>query len=134
MSDAWKKYKLKKTWDYQNIIKRKKRLFNDQFTVFFCKRSLDKNFTNLANCRFGISVPQKMVKRAFLRNRYKRQIREMIICFFKSNKKILINFQDLDFVIIVRQSFKEYEFAENKKSLFCLLKSIFWKTNRKGND
>ena len=79
---------------------------------------------NLDNCQFGISVPQKLVKKAVDRNYYKRQIRNMLILHLKENNdscQVDNNHSHYNFVIIIRYLYLEKDFQTNQKNLYKLL-------------
>ena len=67
------------------------------------------------NSRVGISVSKKMGN-AVIRNKIKRQVREMA--------RDLIDFNncDKDLIIIVKKGYIDKSFKENKKDLEILLK------------
>jgi len=119
----WKPYRLRKNWQFQAVIKSGQRLVNPSFTTFSVENNLD-------NCLFGISVPQKLVKKAVDRNYYKRQIRNMIILRLKeSNTSCQITnvHQHRNFVIIVRHFYLESDFSTNRRNLYKLWSSTYEK-------
>lgn len=93
---------------------------NNNFTFFFSK-------SKLSNCRFGISIPQKLVKKSVERNCYKRQIRSMLIQHLKkyndscqtSNKHFHYNL-----IIIIRLTYLSNDFIVNRESLYELLERV----------
>ena len=98
------------------MIKSGQRLVNPSFVIFSAEN-------NLANCLFGISTPQKLVKKAVDRNYYKRQIRNMIILLLKKNNgdcRIGNAHQHRNFVIIVRHFYLANDFATNQQNLYKL--------------
>ncbi|WP_425451147.1 ribonuclease P protein component [endosymbiont GvMRE of Glomus versiforme] len=127
----WKPYRLRKNWMFQAIIKdkSKKRLINSSFLVFATKNSLN-------NCKFGISIPKKMLKGSFKnkkksfsvkRNKFKRQIREIIIRYLKLNNNSCwtsVNHIHYNLVIIIRHHYLNSDFSTNQinlNNLFCLI-------------
>jgi ribonuclease P protein component len=93
------------------------KIVNASFVVFSVKNKLN-------NCQFGISIPKKLVKKAVDRNRFKRQVREMLITHLKNHQdscKISTNHSHYNFVIIVRYPYLESDFATNQKNLYKLL-------------
>ena len=84
--------------------------------------------SNLDNCQFGISVPQKLVKKAVDRNYYKRQIRNMLILHLKEHNdscQVDNNHTHYNFVIITRYLYLESDFPTNQKNLYKLLSFIY---------
>jgi ribonuclease P protein component len=117
----WKPYRLRKNWQFQGIIKSGQRLVNSSFVIFSAEN-------NLNNCLFGISVPQKLVKKAVDRNYYKRQTRNMIILFLKKNNdncRIGSAHQHRSLVIIVRHFYLTNNFATNQRNLYKLWSLTF---------
>ena len=122
----WKPYRLRKNWQFQEIIKLGQKFSNHSFIVFSVQNKLD-------NCQFGISVPQKMVKKAVERNRYKRQIRNMLMLRLKENSdscQASDKHYHGNFVIIVRHLYLEKDFQTNQKNLYKLLTFISREKNR----
>ena len=74
-------------------------------------------------CRFGISIPRRMVKLATKRNLYKRQIYSMLISYFKAYDSICKGKRSFhyDFFIIIGSFYLENNFETNKKKLQNLL-------------
>ncbi|MEG7978526.1 MAG: ribonuclease P protein component [Mollicutes bacterium UO1] len=94
-----------------------RKVANPSFVIFSVKN-------NLPNCHFGISTPQKLIKKAVDRNRYKRQVRDMIISHLKKHAdscQINDNHIHCNFVIIIRYPYLENDFATNQKNLYKLL-------------
>ena len=121
----WKPYRLRKNWQFQAVIKGGQRLANPSFAIFSVENTLD-------NCLFGISAPQKLVKKAVDRNYYKRQIRNMIILRLKENNnscQIKSVHQHRNFVIIVRRFYLENDFATNQRNLYKLWSLAYEKRN-----
>ena len=93
------------------------KIVNPSFVVF----SVANNFNN---CQFGISTPQRLIKKAVDRNRYKRQVRDMLITHLKKHGgscQISANHSHYNFVIIIRYPYLEIDFATNQKNLYKLL-------------
>jgi ribonuclease P protein component len=117
----WKPYRLRKNWQFQEIIKLGQKTFNHSFVIFSVQNKLD-------NCQFGISVPQKLVKKAVDRNYYKRQIRNMLILNLKEHHdscKLDNEHSHRKFVIIVRHLYLQNDFQTNQKNLYKLLFFIY---------
>ena len=113
----WKPYRLRKNWQFQEIIKGKQKVFNTSFVIFLAKN-------NLNNCQFGISIPQKIVKKAVDRNYYKRQIRNMLMLHLKKNNdscQVTNNHSHYNLVIIIRYPYLENNFQTNQENLYKLL-------------
>ncbi|KLL05328.1 MAG: ribonuclease P [Mycoplasmataceae bacterium RV_VA103A] len=127
----WRPYRLRKNWQFQSIITKGKKLVNSSFVLFF-------QTNNLNNCQFGISTPKKLLKKAVERNRYKRQVREMIISYLKKNQdscQTNENHFHSNFVVIIRYPYLDLDFATNRKNLYKLLVSAaFEKTNSRMGD
>ncbi|WNE41180.1 MAG: Ribonuclease P protein component [Mycoplasmataceae bacterium] len=113
----WRPYRLRKNWQFQEIITDGQKLVNDSFVAFLFANKIE-------NCQFGISTPKKIIKKAVDRNHYKRQIRDMLIKFLKKNQdscQTKENHNHFSFVIIVRYSYLENDFQTNQKNLYKLL-------------
>ena len=94
---------------------------NASFVVFSVENKLN-------NCQFGISTPKKLVKKAVDRNRFKRQVREMLITHLKNHQdtcQISANHSHCNLVIIIRYPYLENDFATNRKNLDKLLLTAF---------
>jgi ribonuclease P protein component len=66
-----KKYCLKRKKDFERVIKRGKKIEIDFLVLKFLRNSLDV-------VRIGFVVSQKVSKKAFLRNKTKRRLREIV--------------------------------------------------------
>lgn len=102
-------------------MKKGRKTLGSSFTIFFANN--DHN-----NCRFGVTVPQKLVRLATGRNLYKRQVKSMLISHLKSEEKKTPNscqttaeHSHSDLVIIIRHSYLKSDFATNQKKLYNLL-------------
>jgi len=113
----WKPYRLRKTWDFQKIIEQKNKIINYQFLIFYLPNQI-------ANCRFGITIPKKIVKKAVERNLYKRQIKNMLILWIKESGCLEIENFHYDLVIIMRNSYTDKDFQHNQKILVSSLNYI----------
>jgi len=109
----WRILSLKKNWQFEKIINFGEKIFDNYFNIFFTKNDLE-------NCRFGICVSKKIVKKSVKRNFYKRQIRNIIINYNKKSKKHFHN----DKIIIIRKNFFEKTFFEKNQKLNNLLSII----------
>lgn len=102
-----KEYRVKKSQDFDNIIRKKQSFANRQFVIYYQENKLD-------HMRLGISVSKKLGK-AHERNRLKRYVRES----FKTRKDFLKNY---DIIIIVRSAAKGLSFLEFGSSIDHVLK------------
>ena len=102
-----KEYRVKKSQDFDNIIRKKQSFANRQFVIYYQENKLD-------HMRLGISVSKKSGK-AHERNRLKRYVRES----FKTRKDFLKNY---DIIIIVRPAAKGLSFLEFGSSIDHVLK------------
>ena len=102
-----KEYRVKKSQDLDNIIRKKQSFANRQFVIYYQENKLD-------HMRLGISVSKKLGK-AHERNRLKRYVRES----FKTRKDFLKNY---DIIIIVRPAAKGLSFLEFGSSIDHVLK------------
>ena len=102
-----KEYRVKKSQDFDNIIRKKQSFANRQFVIYYQENKLD-------HMRLGISVSKKLGK-AHERNRLKRYVRES----FKTRKDFLKNY---DIIVIVRPAAKELPFLEFGSSIDHVLK------------
>jgi len=91
---------------------------------------------HLNTCRFGISVPRKIVKKATQRNYCKRQIKNILVSFLREHK-IICPFNQpnhYDLVIVIRPNFLTInDFSAKQKSLVELLDLIPQKKLRLNN-
>ena len=105
-----KKEIVKKSWEFDKIIKNGKMVKNNCFVIYY----LDNN-ENKKN--FGISVSKK-IGNAVTRNYYKRVIRK--ICDI--NKNIYSNGKD--YIIIMRVKGLELSFKELNEGILELIRKI----------
>lgn len=107
----WSSYRLRKAQEFTAVIQQGKKLVNSDLAIFACPN-------HLANCRFGISIPRKLVKKATQRNYYKRQVKNIIILWLKANNDScqIIQPDHQDLVIIVRSGFLLHNFAAKQDS------------------
>lgn len=102
-----KEYRVKKSQDFDNIIRKKQSFANRQFVIYYQENKLD-------HMRLGISVSKKLGK-AHERNKLKRYVRES----FKTRKDFLKNY---DIIIIVRPAAKGLSFLDFGSSIDHVLK------------
>jgi len=102
------------------VLNQGKKIVNSEFVIFYLPNQLN-------NCRFGISIPRKGVKKATQRNYCKRQIKNMLTFSLKKDRDTCQFSQPnhYDLVIIIRSGFLTTDqFAAKQKSLVELLASI----------
>ena len=106
-----KKYEIvKKSWEFDKIIKTGKSVKNNSFVIYYLDNSMNEK-------RFGISVSKK-IGNAVTRNYYKRIIRN--ICDI--NKNIYSNGKD--YIIIMRVRGLGLSFNELNNCILDLLEKI----------
>lgn len=104
-----KKYSLKRNEEIAKIIRKRRFIKNDVYVLYFSKNTLSKT-------RICISVSKKLGN-AVVRNKIKRQVREMITD--------IVNFElEFDYVIVVKNNYLENEFTTNKEKI----KELYLKT------
>ncbi|MEG0451560.1 MAG: ribonuclease P protein component [Coprobacillus sp.] len=103
-----KTYRVKKSEDFQTIIKDKNSISNAKFVVYYKK--------NDNHLRVGISVSKKLGN-AVIRNKTKRQVRMMVQSIFEVN-------QEMDFIVIVRNKYLSSSYEENINDLKYLYNKI----------
>ena len=104
-----KERRIRKSEEFQQIIKNAKFLACDKFVVYFREKIEGYN-------RVGISVGKKMGN-AVERNKIKRQVRMMI----NETECLSLNY---DLIIIVRKGYPLSSYDTNKKSLENMLKKV----------
>ena len=105
-----KRFRIKKNEEFSKIISYRHSKAGKVFIMYYQER-------NQENARVGISVSKKLGN-AVVRNRIKRQVREML--------RALIDFESCayDLVVIVRKPYLEQSFSDNKNDLEKMLKHI----------
>ena len=101
--------RLRKKKDFEELFKKGKSFKNNFLTLKIAQN-------NLKESRFGFIVSQKVSKKAVLRNKIKRRLRDII----KRNIKDIKN--GMDVVIIVLTGLEKKSFLEIKEILNILLK------------
>lgn len=105
-----KKNCLKKKKDFQKVIKEGKKIEKEFLVLKFSKNSLG-DIT-----RIGFVVSQKVSKKAFLRNKIKRRLREIV----RDNLSNLKSGYDL--IFFTKKAIKEKDFLEIEKIVKQILK------------
>lgn len=105
-----KKYRLLKNYQFEKLIVNGKQISNREFFLYYFNRNDD------GTIRIGISVPKKRIKKAFLRNKIKRQIKHMLADIKKE--------WPIDIVIIMKKNYLDNDYNSNKLSLFNLLNKV----------
>lgn len=104
--------RVKKHEEFQKVIQARQVEKNQTYVVYY-QRSESQVF------RVGISVSKKLGN-AITRNKIKRQVRHII-----HDLKDII--RPLDYVVIVKEKYKNYSFLENQTAMLNLLKKIWRK-------
>jgi ribonuclease P protein component len=99
---------LKSKADIENLLQHGKSVKNGTFKIVYQTNNLDQ-------CRFAIGPGKKNFKSAVLRNRIKRQMREIV----KNNSNIIAN----DIFVVIYPSFINNTFEQNK-NLFLSLYNV----------
>jgi ribonuclease P protein component len=102
-----KKYRIKKSSEIQQLMKKKNTVGNSYFVLYYQKNH------EIGNFRYAISVPKKYGM-AHERNLMKRHLREVV--------KISDFFDDVEFFIIAKLKSKILNFFEIKSNFEDLLK------------
>ena len=100
---------IKESETYSEIISKKQVIKNKYFSIFYDKTT--------ENNRYGISVPKKVGK-AHIRNKLKRQIKNIIMT---NEKDIQTN---NNYVIIIKEASLELTYQEIQKEILNLLKKV----------
>ena len=105
-----KLHTVKKNYEFSNIIHSSNYVKNRSYVIYY------KN-NNLNYFRFGISVSKKLGN-AVLRNKYKRQLRNIIDKYKK-------NYQNpLDYIIIIKNGYKDLDFESKENDFVYLINKI----------
>ncbi|WP_027334392.1 ribonuclease P protein component [Mycoplasma elephantis] len=106
-----KKYRIRKNWEFQQIIEQKNQVLNKELILYFKKAN---------EFKIGISIPKKFAN-AVKRNYLRRQVRSII-----ANLNVF-EFT-YHFVIIIRKQFLELDFKSKLESI----KKLFGKVKKHG--
>ncbi len=110
-----KKHTVKKNIDFSNIIHNGIYFKNKCYVIY-------NKDNNLDYYRFGISVSKKLGN-AVIRNKYKRQLR-FIIDKYKKNYQ-----NGTDYIIIIKDGFKDQNFESKEKEFVYLINKFNKKEN-----
>lgn len=105
---------IKKNKEFELIIKNRKRLTNNYFNIYYIEEIFNK---------YGISVPKKYFKTAVLRNKIKRQLKDII------DKNAVPN--GYEYVIIVKEGLINLNYKEIKLEFLNLIYRLKEKKNEK---
>ncbi len=103
------KYRVKSHEDFQKIIYNNKKVSSLGYVIYFKKNEIE-------NSRVGISTSKKLGN-AVVRNRIKRQVRVMA-------RDIIPMKKNMDYVIIVRNSYLSRTYQQNYAELLKLASKI----------
>ena len=122
---------MRKTQEFTAVITKGKKVINHYFLIFY-------SFNRLKSCRFGISIPRKLAKKAVKRNYYKRQVKNMLIIYLKNTCQAIHSIDSLshyDLVIIIRPDYiKKNEFKTKQESLYKLFSFLAKKEMKNRKD
>ena len=101
-----KKFRLKRNEEISKIVNSKQVVHTVSFSIYYQKNTLHQS-------RICISVSKK-IGHAVLRNKIKRQVREMVKQCFDFQKEV-------DYVLVIRKKYLDFTFQENLKILNQIL-------------
>jgi ribonuclease P protein component len=102
-----KERRLRSTFEFQKVREKSNKLFSKSLLIYY----LDNNLTYP---RLGVIVSKKVSKKAVVRNRIKRQIREI----FRLNQNKI---SPIDLVVIAKQSAEESNYQQIESNLMKAL-------------
>jgi len=106
-----KKHRLKKKKEFERVFKKGKSAKKDFLFIKFIKNSLDTT-------RFGFIVSRKISKKAVVRNKVKRRLRE-------ATREMLPEIKPgYDIVVVAQRGIEKLNFFQIKDNLKELLKKI----------
>jgi ribonuclease P protein component len=108
-----KSSRITKNEEFQKILSKRKYISTAYFALYYDFRKED-------HARYGISVGKKLGN-AVVRNKIKRQVRMMI--------RELVNDEKMDLIIMVRPSYLNQDYSENKKDLENTLNKVRMKVH-----
>ena len=101
-----KKYIIRKNEDIKKILDAQNKLINKYFVIYYSSNELNYN-------RYCVSVSKKIGK-AYVRNLYKRRIKDILMKFKYNNS--------CDYVIILRKGVLEINYDKMKNELSTIIK------------
>lgn len=104
-----KEYRIKKSQEFEAIIKNKIFAADPSIVLYVKKKKEDQN-------RIGITVKKK-TGNAVVRNKVKRQMRMMVQEIYDFN-------ENFDSIILIKEKFVENDYLTNKKTLERLYNKI----------
>ena len=104
-----KTYRVRKNEEFAALISKHNSRASQGYVIYFDIRKEE-------NARVGISVSKKLGN-AVMRNKIKRQVREMISQVINLDEAIY------DYIIIIRRPYLDRPFSDNKKDLEKTLKA-----------
>lgn len=105
-----KKEIIKKSIDFDNIIKNGKKTENSYFALFYLPNNLDET-------KFGFAISKKNAS-AVERNKAKRQTKEIV----DDNKFLFSNGQN--YIIMIKKRFFLLKYLEKEKELLELIEKV----------
>lgn len=97
-----KQFRVKKSEEFEKIIKHK-RFFADPAVVLYTKKKSSEN------SRVGITVKKK-IGNAVVRNKVKRQVRMIVQEIYDFN-------ENFDSILLIKEKFVENDYLTNKKTI-----------------
>lgn len=111
---------IKKRGDFINIQKQPKIVYHGETLIVLLKETEKQYITNEEEFfRFGITITKKTNKLAVMRNKAKRQIREIIRNIAKKSCNLFINHSDYE--IVIKKDFFNYSFKDKFNDLENIL-------------
>ncbi len=99
---------IKESRTFTKIINKKNSVKNKYYSIYYIQSNTNK---------YGITIPKKVGK-AYIRNKIKRRIKNIIIT---NEKSIQTNF---NYVIIIKEAILELNYESMQKELLELLKKV----------
>lgn len=124
----WKSIRIH-SWNFQTIIRKGTKTINSSFLIYSHSNNSTK-INNIKKILFGISVPKNIFKKSVERNKYKRQIRTMIMNYIKKKSKIYDTIKNLSIIIIASHKYPKKKYSENKIQLEGMIDYIIKKKHK----
>lgn len=118
MNYVWSKVKLRKSKDFQKVIKKGRKIANNSFVIFSFRKNTPNNSSDC--CKIGISVPQKILRKSNQRNKCKRQIKSIINKLAKE-KLFTEKLSKWEIVIVLRKDYLRQNFEEKRSKMLDLV-------------